>query len=126
MNARKYRLLAVAYARSLWPLLVDERSRRAVEAAERAADGQVSLEELAQAEQEASQAAQEAEARASGIQTDSQGEAASVPSWAVALAAQVAAVAALTEPWDAHDLVEDHLETLFGDGGGNAPSREPG
>jgi hypothetical protein len=55
-SARTLRLFAVACCRSIWPVLIDERSRRAIELSEKAADQPVSEAELDHASGEAEEA----------------------------------------------------------------------
>jgi len=52
---RKARLFVVACCRQVWPLIKDERARRAVEVLEMYADGQATPQELLEAELEAAQ-----------------------------------------------------------------------
>jgi len=53
VNARKWRLFGCAMLRQVWHHLIDERSQRAVEMAERFAEGQASREEMVQAREAA-------------------------------------------------------------------------
>ncbi len=57
LSDRKSRLLSCAIARLVWDVLLDERSRNAVEVAERSADGNTSVYELELAEKQANEVA---------------------------------------------------------------------
>jgi hypothetical protein len=66
-GARRLRLLAVACCRHVWPLLTDPRSRAAVEAAERYADGKARRAELEEAAAAANEVEREARQRSNQL-----------------------------------------------------------
>src|SRR5438105_2975029 len=61
-SERRFRLFAVACCRSIWNLLVDQRSRKAIDLLERFAEGQASREELLAAQEDAQLAYDQAQA----------------------------------------------------------------
>jgi hypothetical protein len=58
-NERKFRLFSVACCRRIWPFLIDSRSRKGVEIAEKFSDGLASIKELGYAAHRAAQVAQD-------------------------------------------------------------------
>jgi hypothetical protein len=91
-SLRQWNLIACGFARLDWDLLVDERSRRAIEVSERHEDGRASFDELGAAYNEAMTAAFALEGKASVDVIRAAGRAARAterpaviaPSWSVA------------------------------------------
>ncbi len=117
-NDRAYRLFAcwcvrntpLSDGRKVWDLLADERSRTAVEVAERFVDGQATEEEMAAAWDAASSAASAAASAAAwDAARAAAGAAARAASWAAACAAARAAASAAARAAQA-----DALREFFG------------
>lgn len=96
LDDRTLRLFACKCVREVWHLLTDERSRKAVEVAEKYAVGEATYEELAAA-RDAAWAAEWAASAAMAAAWDAETDA----EWAASAAANAAARAAMAAAWAA-------------------------
>jgi hypothetical protein len=108
-NPRKLWLFALACCRRVWPLLTDERSRRAVEVAERYAGGRASEEQL----REACSAAMAASDAASDAAADAEAAYEADPSTALAYAIVAAPHHAAYAGWLATSRTSDAVSTAL-------------
>lgn len=104
LSERRLRLLGCAFARMVWPHMIDDSSRLAVEAAERYADGLISREEMAAAEAAAFETARLADLRSTvsdpgWAATRTAARAANLHAWSSATGAQFVALLAAA-PWE--------------------------
>ena len=97
LSARDQRLFACWSVRQVWPLLIDERSRNAVEVSERFARGQASNTDLAAARAAASDAARAARAAARADAWAAARADASDAAWAAARVAQCSIIRSVFE-----------------------------
>jgi hypothetical protein len=105
-RSRQRRLFACACCRRIWPLLTDERSRQAVEVAERFADGLASATDLDIAHREARKAASQANAAIMEVPVSQR-----TPPWKLWKGAE--AVVHASAPRGTADAAEDAADASF-------------